>query len=80
MSRSLNCLEYLVAVAVFGCGGEWAHRRDAAEAADARHMASVYEYRAIATCVDHGYMAAGKTLEYATWICEIDPATYPEIE
>lgn len=75
--RCLNILEYLLAIVVFGYGGMWAYERDAAQAAAARHMKSVYEYRAVATCVDDAYMVAGETLEDATWLCELEPQTYP---
>jgi hypothetical protein len=73
----LNTAEYLLAVVVFGAGGVWAHGRDAAAAASDRHMESVYEYRAVAACVDEAYMVARETLADATWICELDPQTYP---
>jgi hypothetical protein len=76
----LNGLEYLLVVVVFGYGGMWAYERDAAEAAAARHMESVLEYRAVATCIDDALMVAGETLDDATWICELDPLTYPRID
>ncbi|HEU0298857.1 MAG TPA: hypothetical protein VFR37_05365 [Longimicrobium sp.] len=77
MSKYLHSLEYVLVVVVFGSGAYWAHERDAAEAAESHRLKSLYEYRPVAACVDERYMIMGDRLDDATWVCELDPLSYP---